>query len=108
MCSVCSYYYLLLSLLLHVYCVLLMFGVATVMRCRNDASARKKPNELSAPSRPALSSVPRPPVTTDGDDQPLSMTDRLKSTPADPIHMPHFNALNQPSTHARCHMIRFI
>jgi len=74
---------------------------------RNDAASvggsRAKYGELSATSRSTLQPVRRHAATTDGDDQPLSLTDRLKSTPADPVDMmQRQQQQQQPTDQTRC------
>jgi len=52
------------------------------------ASAKMTYGEFSATTRGTLSSVPPVYMTSDSDDEPLKLSDRLKSPPADPIETP--------------------
>lgn len=68
---------------------------------RNDVGSKTKYGDLSSATRNMLSSVQPHSRTADGDDQPASLVDRLKSTPADPLQILG-SAVQQPTYQARC------
>jgi len=68
------------------------------------AGVRLTRGELSEMTHSRLSAV-RPPrcVTADSDDQPLNLSDRLQSSPADPVQMPRSQLPQAGRVHdARC------
>lgn len=74
-----------------------------VVWSRNDVTAfgsRTKYSELSAATRSTLSTAPPHIVTADRDDQPLSLIDGLKSTPAAPVEILS-SAVQQPTQQSR-------